>query len=425
MQDNAELLHFKECFELAYSPTINFYMKQLPQPVQITEERHVTKLGEGLWALDEISSRRLTGNAAKSFYQELLLGMHFSDQVVMNRILRGDMRCGVGKTIINKIWAGLIVIPPRQGAASMNEKSLKKLKSINNLAIELKSDGSYAASVCGEFSTMMTRNGNPLVIEPLVAHLSSGHFEGFALEGELVYDLAKATREEGNGIITKIVKGTASEEEKEGAFLQVWDCIDLGSYKSKGKYPVSNKERRELLESMVLNYDGYCLDKGIAVKILIIERKEYVSVEEAMEIFEGYVRAGMEGAIAKDMDAGWVDTGKPMTCIKIKRKEPADLKVVGSYEGKQDSKNVGMLGGLHCESECGTIKVNVGSGFIDQERNTYLTDYPKVIECEYDSITIDKKTKQKSLFLPIFKRARFDKDIADNYQDILDKVRIK
>ena len=159
----------------------------------------------------------------------------------------------------------------------------------------------------------------------------------------------------------------------------------------------------------------------------MIERKENVSVEEAFEIFEQYVRDGYEGAIAKDMDAHWKDVGKPAFNIKLKRKEPADLKVVDIFMAEEGSKYEGMLGGFICESECGEIKVRVGSGFNEEDRVSYLeeSNRPSVVEVEYDSITEDKKTKQKSLFLPIFKRPRFDKDVADTLEEIKDKVRIK
>ena len=204
--------------------------------------------------------------------------------------------------------------------------------------------------------------------------------------------------------------------------LQVWDCIDSNYYQPKGEYPESNKKRRELLECMMLEYEYWCREiVNVEPKIHLIERKENVSVEEAFEIFEQYVRDGYEGAIAKDMDATWKDVGKPAFNIKVKRKEPADLKVVGFYYAEVGSKYEGMLGGFHCESECGKIKVNVGSGFSEEERKLYLEEQLPLIEVEYDSITSDKKTNQESLFLPIYKRPRYDKVEADTYEQILDK----
>jgi ATP-dependent DNA ligase len=422
LSEHKENTTLKQVCEYTYSPTMSFFMRKIPDH---------TPGGEGVsWTeffavLDTLRLRKKTGGEAQTFVGEYLNTLPSEFAELFIKIIRKDLKIGCKDATINKVWKGLIVKPPRLGAASMNEKSLKKIHSIKSLAIELKSDGSYAASVCGEESTMMSRNGSPLQIECLQTHLSCGAFNGFALEGELVYSLDKATREQGNGVITKVVKGTASEDEKENALYQVWDCINVNFYQPKSEWKVSNKERRKLLEEMMERYTSWCRSVNTLPKIHLIEREEFVSVDKAFETFEKYVREGYEGAIVKDMDASWKDVGKPTFNIKLKRKEPADLKVVGTYLAEVGSKYEGMLGGIHCESECGEVKVNVGSGFSEEDRIIYLENPPPIIECEYDSITEDKKTKQKSLFLPIFKRPRYDKDVADTLSEIKDKVRIK
>lgn len=410
----------KECFRLTYSPTINFFMKQVP--LTRTKVEEVT-LQQALVEIMKLANREVTGNEAKMFVKTLRESMDYEDSEVIYRILKGDMGCGVGISTINKTWKGLIVKPPRMGAKSMNEKSLKALEG-KPLAIELKSDGSYLA-----FNKDLTsRNGNPVTVETLELHLNCGAFEGFALEGEGVFDLTKATREVGNGILGKIIKGTASEEEKDGMLYQVWDCIDVHHYQSKGKYSVSNVQRRIQLETMYNNYLTFCNDKNIEPKIQLIPRTEDVTIETAHEVFQDYVKEGFEGAILKDMSAGWSDNGKPTCCVKLKRKDPADLLVVDIYEGVK-GKALGKLGGVSLESECGRIKVNCGSGFSDEEREFYWNNpnemLGKIVEVEYDSITKDKKTLQESLFLPIYKKLREDKLEADSYDEIKAKVRIK
>lgn len=416
----------KEVFRLTYSPTIKYYINSKTFPVGWEHEDSMNTSWDPVFeTLNQIYSREVTGHDAIDLVMCTLNSVDFQTADVMKRIILGDLKIGCKDATINKVWKGLIVKPPRLGAASMNEKSLAKLHKIKNLALELKSDGTYISSVCGEVSTCMTRNGSPISISTLQEHLSCGAFNGFALEAEMVYSLEKATREAGNGIVTKIVKGTASDEEMEGAMLQVWDCIDVNFYQPKGEYKTPNHERRKLLEDMMERYEMWCRSVGVEPKIFLIERHENVTVEEAFALFEGHVRAGLEGSIAKCMDSSWKDVGKPAFNIKIKRKEPADLKVVSTYLAEEGSKYEGMLGGFNCESECGEIKVNVGSGFSEEDRVEYLKNPPPVIECEYDSITEDKKTKQKSLFLPIFKRPRWDKDIADTLPEIKDKVRIK
>ncbi|CAM0111347.1 ATP-dependent DNA ligase [Vibrio phage 5P1c] len=424
LSDNKENSTLKQVCEYAYSPTMSFFMRKIPEYTPVGEEVSWT---EFFTVLDTLRLRKKTGKDAQDFVSDYLSTLTPEFAELFIKIVRKDLKIGCKDNTINKVWKGLIVKPPRMGAASMNEKSLKKMHSIKHLAIELKSDGSYAASVCGEESTMMSRNGSPLQIECLQSHLSCGAFDGFALEGELVYSLDKATREQGNGIITKVVKGTASEEEKENALYQVWDCINIGFYQPKSEWKVNNQERRSLLEEMMERYESWCRSVNTSPKVHLIEREEFVSVNEAFEIFEQYVRDGYEGAIVKDMDASWKDVGKPAFNIKLKRKEPADLKVVDIFMAEEGSKYEGMLGGFICESECGEIKVRVGSGFNEEDRVNYLSksNLPKVVEVEYDSITEDKKSKQKSLFLPIFKRPRYDKDISDTLPEIKDKVRIK
>lgn len=412
LQDNKDNNNLRWCFELAYSPTINFYMKQIPPYLECTG---VDNLDAGMSKLAVMLAHKIRGHAAQEYMSNLLTGLSQEDADVVINILKGDLRCGVGQSTINKVWKGLIVTPPRKGAVSMSEKALSKIK--YPAAIELKSDGSYCAAVCGV--NLMSRNGN--LIEGLTLleqELSHEIFEGFALEGELVYDLTKGTREVGNGIIGKIIKGTATKEECDNVYYQVWDCIDTEYYKPKGEYDLDNIQRRKLLELMVT--EGKC------TRIKLIPRDIVYSYEEANSIFEGYVRQGFEGAILKQLNTSWSDSAKPSDCVKMKRKEPADLEIVGMYEG--EGKAVGMLGGFLLESDCGGIKVSCGSGFSDQQRVEFWSDKSiigKVVEVEYDSITQDKNTSQHSLFLPIFKQVRYDKNVADTKIEIEAKQKIK
>lgn len=413
----------KEVFRLTYSPTVQFYIKKVPEWVISQHDVYEGDVGNMFFLLDQLSKREITGNAALDLVQHRLSNFGYKTSSVAERIIKKDLRCGVGESTINKVWKNLIIKPPRQGAMSMNEKSLAKIAKCKNLAVELKSDGSYASSICGEETTMMSRNGNPLDIPPLQKHLSCGAFDGFVLEGEIVYDTNKADRITGNGIVTKIVKGTASEDEMEGAVLQVWDCIDTKYYGPKGEYPFSNEDRREFLEGMHAHYLTFCKQNNISPKIILIERREHVSIDEAFTITEKYWQQGLEGSIVKDMDATWKDNGKPSWCVKIKKKDPADLEIVGLYEG--EGKAVGMLGGVNLESSDGIIKVNIGSGFSDDERKLYWENpnllLGRIAVTEYNDITENKVTKQKSLFLPIWKGLHNDKTIADSYKDILEK----
>ena len=127
-----------------------------------------------------------------------------------------------------------------------------------------------------------------------------------------------------------------------------------------------------------------------------------------------------EGAVLKNLDGIWKDHTSPNQ-VKMKVKDPADLLCVGTYPHK---KKPHWIGGLNLESSDGIIKVNTGSGMTDDDRALLPECYiDEIIELEYNEITEDKRTKQKSLFLPIYVGIRKDKDVADSYELILERSR--
>jgi len=70
---------------------------------------------------------------------------------------------------------------------------------------------------------------------------------------------------------------------------------------------------------------------------------------------------------------------------------------------------------LVLESDDGVVKVNVGSGFTDEQRDKYTREETvgKIVAVKYNARIQDKKTLQHSLFLPVFLELREDKAIAD------------
>jgi hypothetical protein len=76
-----------------------------------------------------------------------------------------------------------------------------------------------------------------------------------------------------------------------------------------------------------------------------------------------------------------------------------------------------MLGAILCESADGVIKVSVGSGFNDGQRNQGDELVGKIVAVKYNA-RITNKEGDQSLFLPIFIEVRNDKDTADNSKDI-------
>ena len=99
-----------------------------------------------------------------------------------------------------------------------------------------------------------------------------------------------------------------------------------------------------------------------------------------------------------------------------------DLIITGWNYGKQDTKNEHRMGAINCESSCGKLKVNVGIGFKDHERDwdwDMMTDEICEVICE--SIITSKSKSTHSLFLPRFSRIRENLTEAQSLEDMLSR----
>jgi hypothetical protein len=73
-----------------------------------------------------------------------------------------------------------------------------------------------------------------------------------------------------------------------------------------------------------------------------------------------------------------------------------------------------MIGALEVRSADGAVKCSVGTGLSDEERRSDPSEFiGKVLAVKYNALITDKKTKDKSLFLPVFVEVREDKTVAD------------
>jgi ATP-dependent DNA ligase len=230
-------------------------------------------------------------------------------------------------------------------------------------------------------------------------------------------------RKLGNAIITKAIEGKKgiSEEEASRIHLKVWDIMPLADWKKK-KCDWGYEKRLRTLES--------ALPKN--AKIKIIPTKLIDSLEEAYDFFDTQLAKGREGCILKNLNGIWKSsTSGSKDCVKMKKKDPADLICTGVYAFKQTSIMRGKtvvdtsnwIGGINLESADGQIKVNSGSGLDDEDRARPASYYiGHIFEIEYNEIITSEKKDGYSLFLPIIKERREDKDEADSYELIVERA---
>jgi hypothetical protein len=401
----------REVIRLALDPFTQFYQRKIPAYEFVGEDsEHQTSLEMAMQNLYYLSSREVTGNAAIAHLGAILSGLEPDDAKVIERIIAKDLKCGVDVSTANKVWSHLIPEYPCMLCSPFEQKLVDK---INFPAYaQMKMDGMrFNAIVRSGKVEFRSRNGKQI-------HLLGNLEKEFAalagdidcvFDGELLVmlegDHQFADRQTGNGILNKANKGTISAEQAALVHATVWDLIPYVAFVD-GYCLTPYSKRFSTLEQIVNK------QKSEGKKIWTVTSTIVETLEQAQEIFQGYLADGYEGIILKDGSGEWEDK-RSKTQIKFKGELECDLKIVAVEEGK--GKAVGMLGAIICESADGIVKVNVGSGFSDAQRKQYWKEdlVDKIVAVKYNA-RIKNKTGEESLFLPVFIELRDDKDVADN-----------
>lgn len=393
---------------LALDPYTQFYIRRIMPYKPCIRSTHLT-LDQALDELDKLSTRTLTGNAGIQHLHWILESLDVDDAKVIERVIEKDLRCGVSEATVNKIWPNLIPTYPVMLASGFDDKIMHKMT--YPAYVQLKLDGMrFNAIVENGKVDFRSRNGKSI---DLLGNLEK---EFLALAGELpvVFDGELIVRErsgsimnrqKGNGILNKAVKGTISAKEADMVEAVIWDLILLQDFKQgESKFPYET--RFEMLQNL-----------DMPPRVSLIENIEVASEDEAHHLFEEYFSKGEEGIILKDITKGWEDK-RVKHQVKFKGELECDLLCVDWQEGT--GKNVGRLGALVLESSDKLVKVNVGSGFTDEQRDKYTKDNTvgKVVAVKYNAKIQDKKTGDFSLFLPVFIELREDKDVGDSLLSI-------
>ena len=397
----------REVIRLALDPFTQFYQRKIPE---YTTDKHQTSLDQAMLALYDLKERVVTGNAAIEYLRMLLSSVSADDAKVLERIIAKDLKCGVDVSTANKVWSGLIPEYPCMLCSPFEQKLVDK---INFPAYaQMKMDGMrFNAIVRDGKCEFRSRNGKQILLLGNLEQefISLAGSVDCVFDGELLVmlegDHQFADRQTGNGILNKANKGTISAEQAALVHATVWDLIPYVAFVD-GYCLTPYSKRFSTLQAIVDK------QKSDGKKIWTVTSTIVETLDEAQEIFQGYLADGHEGIILKDGSGEWEDK-RSKTQIKFKGELECDLKIVAVEEGK--GKAVGMLGAIICESADGIVKVNVGSGFNDAQRKQYWKEnlVDKIVAVKYNA-RIKNKSGEESLFLPVFIELRDDKDVADN-----------
>jgi len=402
---NEGLDEFFEGVTMALDKLYTFGVQQVPE---------ATVDGQGLeWTVfkdlaEKLHKRLLTGHAARDAI-ELTKDIATVEQwnSFYRRILIKDLRCGVSEKTVNNVAKKLNKDKYRVPVfeCMLAHDSAKHQKKVSGkVCLDKKLDGvrvlTVIDSAMGDGVSQFTRNGKPLQNFAHITNFIASKPEALArpmvLDGEIVsnsfQDLMKQVHRKDN------VKA-------DDAVLQLFDIIPLSEFK-QGKSVLNQRQRHVLLQEYCKIFDGFN-------NIQVIPKVEVdLDTEEGQEQFKQFnkeaIDQGYEGIMIKDPKAKY-ECKRSTAWLKQKPFIEVSLEVKDVEEGT--GRNEGRLGAFICEGvdDGKAIKVNVGSGFSDSDRDNFWNDRSRIpgniVEVRADAIT-QNQDGTYSLRFPRFKTFR-------------------
>jgi DNA ligase-1 len=193
----------------------------------------------------------------------------------------------------------------------------------------------------------------------------------------------------------------------EDARLMLFDILPLSEFQ-KGKSVLGQRRRSNLLRGLKAKFDK--IGSIDIIPQIEVDLESYVGELEFKQYNKDAIEAGYEGIMIKDIDAPY-ECKRSASWLKMKPFIEVSLTVVAVEEGT--GKNEGRLGAIICEGEDDgkQIRVNVGSGFTDDDRNEFWADKDtvvgQIVEVRADAATLSQDSENLySLRFPRFLRFR-------------------
>ena len=393
------------CYQ-AYNPFYTFNVKQVPETEGLENRANPWPR---FWALlEDLRTRGISGHRARDAIQECAEQFDSDNwNTLCRRVIIKDLRCGISEKTLNKVLGKTEWRIPVFGCqlAQDSTNHPKKLRGIKRL--ECKLDGvRVLAVVSGASCVLYSRNGKEFENFPQIAEAildnrkafqwgrgTGGHF---VLDGEIVGEsfqkLMRQAHRKSNAETTDMV-------------YHIFDILPLEAFK-EGHWNAQQYKRLEWLESarnQLMETDCLRIMNGLEVDLDTAEGHDIMQ-----RYAEDAVAEGFEGIMIKAMDAPY-ECKRSDFWMKWKPVISVDLEIVGFEEGT--GRNAGRLGAIICEGEDHgrRIRVNVGSGLSDNDRDGYWAGRDNLlghlVEIQADAVT-QNQDGTYSLRFPRFLRFR-------------------
>lgn len=340
------------------------------------------------YLLDSLSSRQLTGNAAKT---ELANFVEYSSPEtvdLMNRVLNKDMRCGVAETLINSLSLPNFSVPvftcqlaAPTGTPDEQRKARKRMER-GEWVVSTKFDGMRGLGLVDDNRVhFVSRSGKPVPalqhLEKQVLDVFGGHRVVVDCEGVGVDFLDSISQ----------LRSKSIERLEDTTLLQIFDCVPLEAFRdARGddKFGGPLRDRLARLREFIANTD--------APNLMFAAHSSVHDYDEAQYRADQLMEDGFEGCVAKDLTSGY-SRKRTNDWIKFKATDNTTCLIVGLKEGEAGKQFEGMLGSATVEVD--GILSDVGMGWSRFERAAIWAAYTgktvavtvrgKLVEAEPDA----------------------------------------
>lgn len=334
-------------------------------------------------------------------------------QNFLKMILFKDLRLGLNRKKIQKVWPDFCVTYAYMGCKPFNMENLRNVP--YPAYAQTKMDGSFCNIIVDKENNKVeyvSRQSKPQKIEGSLDELllKLDLPEKFVFTGEiLVWDEKTdkpLERKLSNGIIRRDEKTT---EEIEAIRFICWDCLPY-------KYFIEKKWDKPYSERLRLLCDYFSVIPS--PRLRVVDTWTVNTVNEALEIFSEQYEKGEEGIVVKSVNQIWQD-GKPSGQVKIKAEKDCELRMIAFQEGK--GLYSGKCGNILCESEDHKLEVFVkprtfkDAELIWENQEKYLN---QILTVKFNEVILSETKEKPSLYLPVFLEIRDDKKEADTFEYI-------
>ena len=352
--------NFKQVLLRATDPEITKYLNAAYNPYKryyntsVVKGRGQEQFSNVTWMiLSQLHKRTLSGDSANFVVDTHIKELTPKSAELFKRILKKDLRMGMGAKTINKVFPGLIPIHEVM-LAKLFDKRRVKYPCFGSPKI----DGVRAIFKDGKF---YSRGGHIYQgLDLLAAEIMNNLDTSTPLDGELT--VANKSFQEGSGMIR-------SNLPTPNAIFHVFDLPEVD---------IPFVERLTLMADI----------QTPSFKVYPVMHKKLYSFDEITDFYTACRKANYEGAVIKSYRYKYKGT-RSYDWMKMKNVITVDLKVVGVFEGT--GKYEGQLGGIVVDFN--GVEVRVGSGFSDSDRVSLWDNQDTVIgqtaEVLYMEVTPD------------------------------------